>query len=151
MSEIIKSKVMDEVYVMTGHILLIFLVILCAYVSRIPDNIITNFQKITYKILGLFIIILLTSMYGLIHGILAALAFALIISRAHRKTEGFMEYIPALLFGDSDGTQVVTKSHRWMVERILGENPYIIRDKEVVTSAVQDYSEKSMGSSQSSR
>ena len=77
------------------------------------------------------------------HGIVAALAYALVVSRAMR---GNMEG-----FSDLEDTYVISDTHRWFGEKIMNENPFIIRDKNVSTSAVQDMSEKSMGSSSSTR
>jgi hypothetical protein len=45
----------------------------------------------------------------------------------------------------------VPENHRWLGERIMGENPFMIRDKEVKTSAVQDFSEMNMGASTNTR
>ena len=138
-----RAKVLDDMHTMSGNVFLVFLVLLSAYVSRIPDSILTKFRSIYYTIGGLFLIVVITTAYGWIHGILAALAFALIVSRSSRHAEGFMEYIPALLVGDSDGTTIIDNSHRWLSEQVLGSNPKLIRDKEVKTSAVQDMSETS--------
>ena len=148
---VIKAKVLDDMHTMSSSVFLVFLVLLSAYMSRIPDSVLIKFRSIYYKIGGLFGIVILTSTYGWVHGVLAALAFALIISRSSRHAEGFMEYIPALLIGgDSDGTTIIDNSHRWLSEKVLGYNPKLIRDKEVTTSAVQDLSETSK-SSHSSR
>jgi hypothetical protein len=101
-----------------------------------------------YKFGSLFGIVLLTTCYGWVHGIVAALAFGLVMSRANRHgEEGFTEYIPGLT---SEST-VVPNNQRWLSEKILGENPYIINEKNVSTSAIQDVSEKSMINSNSSR
>lgn len=146
----IRAKVLDDMHAMSGNVLLVVLVLLSAYVSRIPNSVLSKFRSMYYKIGGLFLIAVITTAYGFIHGILAALAFALIVSRSSRHAEGFMEYIPAMLFGDSDGTTIIDNSHRWLIEEVLGRNPKIIRDKEVKTSAVQDMSETNK-SSHSSR
>jgi len=142
----IRAKVLDDMHLMSGNVLLVILVLLSAYVSRIPDSVLTKFRSIYYKVGGLFVIVVVTTAYGWVHGILAALAFALIVSRSSRHAEGFMEYIPAMLFGDSDGTTIIDNSHRWLSEELLGNNPKLIRDKEVKTSAVQDMSETNKGS-----
>ena len=144
----VSAKVLDEVHVMSGHIVLVFLVLVCAYTSRIPNAILGKFKSSLYKICSLILIILLTSMYGWIHGIIATLAFALVVSRAYRHTEGFTTYEPGVY---TDDTTIIDSSHKWLIEEILGQTPKAIRDKEVSTTAVQDMSEKNMGSSHSSR
>lgn len=146
-----RPSVLDEANIMIGHFTLLILVLIAVYVSRIPGKIISLFKQPLYQVLGLFVIIFITSQYGWIHGIVAALAFALILSRATRSLrEGMVDYIPlqseTLVIEDPDSIYV-PENHRWLSEKILGERPFIIRDKEVKTSAVQDLSERSMGSS----
>jgi len=141
----VRTKVLEESYVMSGYIVLVFLVLVSVYISRIPESILQRFKSFYYKVGGFFMIILLTSMYGWIHGILAALAFALVVSRSYRH-EGFTPYTPALLIGDSDGTTVIHNSHRWLIEEILGEHPKIIYDKDVTTRAIDDASETTRSS-----
>ena len=142
-----RAKVLDEVQIMSGHILLVFLILVCVYVSRIPDSVLLIFKQSLYQILGLFLIIVVTTSYGWIHGIIATLAFVLVVSRAYRKADSFADYVPSI-FLTSDGI-AVDQSHRWLNERILGENPVLIRDGGVRTSAIQDLSETSGKSSSS--
>lgn len=149
----VRMTVFDEVQVMAGHFILIGLVLTSVYVSRIPASTLAYFRNPIYQILGFVTIIILTARYGWIHGILGALAFALVVSRALRqRSEGMTNYRPyesdetLLLIEDTD-TEIVPKGHRWFLEKIMGENPILIQEKEVSTSAVQDMSEKSMGSS----
>lgn len=150
----VSAKVLEEVHVMSGHIVLVFLVLVCAFTSRIPDIFLSKFKSVMYKFSALFIIILLTSMYGWVHGILATLAFALVVSRAYRHTEsqdsseGFTKYEPDIFTTE---TTLIDSSHKWLVEEILGYTPIAIRDKEINTTAVQDMSEKNMGNTRSSK
>jgi hypothetical protein len=148
-----RQSALEEVQIMTGHFILLGLVLLSVYVSRIPTTTITYFRQPLYQFLGLVLILILTTQYGWIHGILAALAYALVVSRALRTKdakEGLLDYIPfsanTLVIEDPDSTYV-PENHRWFIERVMGETPFLIREKEVKTSAVQDLSERSMGSS----
>ena len=142
------AKVVEEIQVMSGHILLVILVLVSVYVSRIPESILVRFKTTFYKIGGLLAIVLLTTCYGWVHGIVAALAFALVMSRANRHgEEGFTEYVPGL----ASETTIIPTEQRWLSEKILGEVPYKINEKNVNTSAIQDVSEKSMTNSYSSR
>jgi len=142
-----RARVLDEAHVMTGHILLVFLILVCVYLSRIPNSVLSKFKQSLYQILGLFGIIVITTTYGWIHGIIATLAFVLVVSRAYRQTEDFADYVPSV-FLTSDGI-AVDQSHLWLNEKILGENPVLIRDSSVKTSAVQDLSATSSKSSSS--
>jgi hypothetical protein len=152
-----RMTALDEIQVMTGHFLLLALVLISVYVSRIPPSTLALFKNPVYQVLGLAAVILITNQYGWIHGILAALAFALVLSRALRTiNEGFSSsedltnFIPAGILIDSD-TDIIPENQRWFVEKVLGENPFLIREKEVKTQAVEDSSEQSMGSSRSSK
>jgi hypothetical protein len=148
----LRTTAMDEIQTMMGHFLLIGLILTCVYVSRIPRDVLQRFRHSSYQMVGLLIVILITSRYGWIHGTLAALAYALIVSRAIRTiNEGMIDFVPPTIsFWPSD-PEIVPENHRWFGERIMGENPFIIRDKEVKTSAVQDFSEMNMGASTNTR
>jgi len=146
-----RMPVLEEIKVMSGHFLLVALILLSVYMSRIPQDLISLFKNPIYQIFGLFLVIIITSQYGWIHGILSALAFSFIVSRALRKgKEGMVNYIPmkfnTLLIEDSEST-IIPKNHRWFLEKVMGEQPILIREKEVNTSAIQDMSQRSMGSS----
>ena len=149
-----RMTALDEIQVMTGHFLLLALVLTSVYVSRIPPSTLALFRNPVYQVLGLAGVILITNQYGWIHGILAALAFALVLSRALRTiNEGFgsSEDLTDFVILEGSGTEIIPENQRWFVEKVLGENPFLIREKEVKTQAVQDSSEQSMGSSRSSK
>ena len=148
----LRYTAMDEIQTMIGHFLLIGLILTCVYVSRIPRDVLQRFRHSSYQMIGLLIVILITGRYGWIHGTLAALAYALIVSRAIRTiNEGLIDFVPPTIsFWPSD-VEIVPENHRWLGERIMGENPFMIRDKEVKTSAVQDFSEMNMGASTNTR
>jgi hypothetical protein len=143
----LRAKALDEVQLMSGHILLVVFILICVYVSRISDSILLKFKQPLYQIFSLFGIIVVTSIYGWIHGIIVTLAFVLIVSRSYRKVDSFTDYVPSV-FLTSDGI-AVDRSHRWLNETILGENPLFIRDSNVKTSAIQNLSEASGKSSSS--
>lgn len=149
----VRSFAMDEIKTMAGYFILIGLVLASVYVSRIPSNILIYFNSSLGQFLGLVTVIAITVQYGWIHGILAALAFALIVSHAIRqKKEGFsnntVDYIAlganTLIIEDPESI-VIPENHKWFLEKVMGENPFIIREKNVKTNAVQDMSERSMG------
>lgn len=148
-------SILGEVRSMSSNILLVGLVLVSAYVSRIPSDILAYFRSRIVQGLSLVAIFLLTTNYGWIHGILAALAFALVLSRAIREAKpaasGFQDYTPAVIFSNNVDTTLIPQDNRWFVEKVLGENPYLIRERDVRTNAVQDDSERSMTASRSSK
>ena len=139
----VKKGMIEESQDICGHFLLLGLLLTCVYVSRIPTKIIRRFQSHMWQGLGLLLVLVITVQYGSVHGIVAALAYALVVSRAMR---GNMEG-----FADLEDTYIISDKHRWFGEKLMNENPFIINDRSVSTSAVQDMSEKSMSSSSSSR
>ena len=153
------TPVLKEIEIMSGHFLLLFLVLVCVYVSRIPESTLTLFRKHWIQALCFIAILIITTTYGYIHGILAALAFALVLSHASRSSflekekEGFLNCpsldATILQLDVGDNTTFIPKNHRWFGEKILGENPLFIREKGVSTSAVQDLSERTMGTGSS--
>jgi hypothetical protein len=148
-----RNSVLDEIQEMAGHFLLLSLVLLSVYVSRVPPAVLAYFRRPVYQMIGFITIIIITARYGWIHGILGALAFALLVSRSLRqRSEGMTDFLPlepdpnVFIIEDSTA-EVVPKGHRWFLEKVMGETPILIQEKEVNTSAIQDMSEKSMGSS----
>jgi hypothetical protein len=147
----VQRPVVDEIIQMSGHFILLFLVLVFVYVSRIPNDVLYKFKKTWVQLLGVLGVIVLTSLYGYIHGILAALAFSLVVSHALRSgSEGFTGSCnsPVIIL-DNDTASFVPKSHRWFSEKLLGENPIAINEDRVTTSAVQDLSERTMGTNSS--
>jgi len=147
-------SIFNEVSGMSTYIVLVILVLISVYTSRIPESVLTWFRLSAIQGISLVAIFLITAQYGWVHGILAVLAFALVISLAIRTTpanSGFQDYTPAVIFSNGIDTTLIPADNRWWSEKVLGENPFLIREREVKTSAVQDLSERSMSNSSVSR
>ena len=147
-------SVLGEAKTMSSNLLLVGLILISAYESRVPETWLAYFRIRLVQGVGLVAIFLITANYGWVHGILAALAYALLLSRAirtARPSSGFQDYTPAVVFTNGVDTTLVPQDNRWFVEKVLGENPYLIRERDVRTSAIQDDSEKSMTASRSSK
>lgn len=150
-----RKALLDEIQETAGAFILLGLVLTSVYVSRIPKETLGYFRTTLGQALGLGAVLFITATYGWTHGILAALAYSLVVSRALRRggaVESFDDIVeyPAVVLPESQDTVVVPKNHRWFGEKVLGENPFLIRDKEVNTSAIQDLSERGMGSNSAS-
>jgi len=146
----VEYPVVKEIIEMFGHFLLLFLVLVCVYSPRIPDSVVRMFRKWWVQVLSILAIMTVTNCYGYVHGVLAALAFSLILSHSLHEPEGFQDgcNVPILL-SDTDTMVFIPKTHRWFGEKILGEHPVAIREDRVNTSAVQDLSERTMGTGSS--
>lgn len=151
-----RMTVTDEIRLMSGHILLVIFVLISVYVSRIPIDILSYFRLIPVQILGLVSILILTVSHGWVHGILGALAFALVVSRAkkpvqqtiaEKMTDYSVETYDSI--NPKNGTKMITEVHRWFGEKVLNENPYLIQERSVSTAAIQDLSERNMGTQNS--
>ncbi len=150
-----RKALVDEITETGGAFILLGLVLMSVYVSRIPKEILGYFRTTLGQALGLGAVLFITATYGWTHGILAALAYSLVVSRALRRggaVESFDDIAsyPAIVLPKTQDNVIIPKNHRWFVEKVLGENPFLIRDKEVNTSAVQDLSERGMGPNSSS-
>ena len=74
-------------------------------------------------------------------GLLAAVVSLIIIARLQRseEEEGFSN--------DHESTKFVSSSHRWFVEKVLGETPIAISSDRISTSAVKDDDNRSNSAS----
>ena len=70
-------------------------------------------------------------------GLLAAVVSLIIFARLQKQdtSEGFSDTVD-----DTSGqsTKLISNSHRWFVERMLGERPVAISSDRIITNAVQD-------------
>lgn len=150
-----RKSLVHELQETAGAFILLGLVLTSVYVSRIPKETLGYFRNPFGQALGLGAVLFITTTYGWVHGIVAALAYALVVSRALRRggdIESFDDIVdyPAVVLPEGQDTILVPKNHRWFLEKVMGETPFLIRDKEVTTSAVQDLSDRGMGSNTSS-
>ena len=124
----------------------LFMVIIIVFLEKIPVEIRKQADTLLGRALLLTFTLIVTLMYGWPMGILAGLMTALVIGAGgihpikKNVTEGFSSEM---------NVRLIPGKHKWFVERVLGENPLLIEDDTVSTSAVQDLSEKYTGSVQS--
>jgi len=140
----VRVGALQEANTMISYLLLLLFSLIIVYLPRVPEIWFERFRHPAWQFLGLVIVFGVGDIYGWIHGVLAALAFALLISHSiMSKNEAFEDYLIRPNKGD--------EKHRWFSEKILRENPVLIRDVPVSSYAVQDLSEVSMGSNHSSK
>lgn len=118
------------------------------FLDKIPVDIRKQSDTILGRALLIVYTTVVTMLFGWPMGILAALMSALLIGA------GGVHPIKKMIkegFASEVNTRIIPNGKkRWFVEKALGENPTIIEDDRVDTSAVQDLSEKNTGSVQSS-
>jgi hypothetical protein len=135
-------KYEQPVMVLTG----LFMVITIVFLEKVPIEIRKQADSFLGRALLLTFTVTVTVLYGWPMGILAGLMSALLIGAGgiHPITKQVSEG-----FSSEMNVRIVPDKHKWFVEKVLGENPLLIEDDTVTTSAVQDYSDKYTGSVQS--
>lgn len=140
----------QEANTMITYLLLLFFALLIVYIPRVPEIWFERFRHPAWQFFGLVIVFGVGDIYGWVHGVLASLAFALLISHAimtkHDSFDSFDSFEDYLIRPNKG-----EKKHRWLSEKVLGENPFLIRDVPVSSYAIQDLSEVSMGTNHSSK
>jgi len=96
------------------------------------------------RVLGIGLVLLVTSQLGWTYGLLTAIAFLLLVHGSPRLAATGSENFEDLKRQEAKGTV-------WFVEKVLGESPEGITTDSALTKAVQDDSERAMSHSRSGR
>lgn len=121
------------------------------FIGKIPLDIRKQADTTIGRALLLTITASIALLFGWPLGILAALMSALligaggihekvIIKKGEKREHGADETKEA--FAPDMNIRIIPDKHKWLIERVLGENPLMIEDNTVSTSAIQDLSEK---------
>lgn len=111
------------------------LILIIVYSSNIPNQYRIFANSLLGRVIAIAVIYGVVEMLGWVYGLLAAMAYIVILNGALRNSidglEGF----------DGGGTvsekRIIGK--RWFVEKVLGEHPKKIATDKVYTSAVEDF------------
>jgi len=124
-----------------------FLTTLIVFLDKVPVDIRKQADTLIGRALLMMIITLTTMAFGWPLGILSALASALFIGAGgvHPIVKKMQEG-----FAPDMNIRMVPDKKKWFIEEVLGENPLIIEDQTVSTSAVQDLSERDPSNVQNS-
>lgn len=133
-----------------GHVALLvgtFATLVIVFVGKIPKDIREQADSFLGRALLLTFTVLTTLVFGWPLGVVVGLMSALLIGSGSVHpvsrppvTEGF---------ATDFNVRLIPTSKKWFVEQLLGENPLLIEDTVIDTSAVQDLTERSSGSVQS--
>lgn len=141
-------KYEQPVVVLVGLIMVLIIV----FIDKVPIEVRKQADSFLGRALLLTFTIVVTLMYGWPMGMLAALMTAILIGAGgvHPIKKQVID-TKNVKEGFSSEMQVrlIPGKHKWFVEKVLGENPLLIEDQTIDTSAVQDLSEKYSGSVQS--
>lgn len=130
----------------------LLMVVIIVFIDKVPIEVRKQADSFLGRALLLTFTIVVTLMYGWPMGMLSALMSAILIGAGgvHPIKKQVID-TKNVKEGFSSEMQVrlVPGKHKWFVEKVLGENPLLIEDQTIDTSAVQDLSEKYSGSVQS--
>jgi len=113
------------------------------YIKQIPDSIKEQANSLIGRLFLFIIAVLIADMYSWIYGLIFVVFVSLLIAQAPRSN-AIRE-----AFQDKQMTKKVPKDRRWFVEELFGENPDVIQDELVSTTAIQDNTSSSNSTSRS--
>jgi hypothetical protein len=112
------------------------LVLVIVYSPVIPAEYRVFADSLLGRVMAVAAIYGVVEAFGWVYGLLAAMAYILVLNGAPRNDMSGLEGF------DGGGTVSEKKiiGRRWFVEKVLGENPKKIATDRVYTSAVEDFS-----------
>lgn len=109
------------------------------FLPKLPEMLMDHSDTVYGRAIHLALVYHITNTFGWSFGILVALFSALLIGAGSKRRlpvkEGF----------NSDIT-IVEQNKKWFVEKVLGENPFLIEEENVLTLPVQDMDRRGTGS-----
>ena len=140
-------------------VMVFFITTLIVFLEKVPIEIRKQADTFLGRALLLTVIMVITILFGWPLGILSTLASALFIGAGgvhpivKRMTEGMTEGFAKGMtegFAPDMNIRMIPDKKKWFIEEVLGENPLMIEDQTVRTSAVQDLTERDSGNVQNS-
>ena len=136
-------------------VMVFFITTLIVFLEKVPIEIRKQADTFLGRALLLTVIVVITILFGWPLGILSTLASALFIGAGgvhpivKRMAEGFAKGMTEGFAPDMN-IRMIPDKKKWFIEEVLGENPLMIEDQTVRTSAVQDLTERDSGNVQNS-
>lgn len=124
-----------------------FAALVIVFLNQIPKDVRRQADSLLGRALLLTFTILVTIVFGWPLGILVALMSALLVGAGGVHPVTLTDLTEG--FSPDFNVKLVPNKKKWFVEKVLGENPLLIEDTVIDTSAVQDLTEKNTGSVQS--
>ena len=115
-----------------NYVVLLFIVVGIAFVGTLPLDIRKGANSPIGGALGLTVLTGIYFTFGWLPAFMGAILFVLTIN------SGILYEIDG--FEPGIDTRVISNPKKWYIERILGENPFIIEEETVKTQAIQDNS-----------
>jgi hypothetical protein len=121
-----------------------FATLVIVFLGKIPKEVRRQADSVLGRALLLTFTVLVAIVFGWPLGVLVGLMSALLIGSGGVHPVQISEG-----FAPDFNVKLVPNKKKWFVEQVLGENPLLIEDTVIDTSAVQDLTEKNAGSVQS--
>ncbi len=122
---------LDSPYKLLVGALLILVVV---YASTVPVEIRRFMDSMVGRVVGIGIVYGIVHSFGWVYGLLATLAFLIVLQGAPR-----LEYVEGFSGGGSINQKKIV-GKKWFVEQVLGENPKKIETDRVQTTAIEGIS-----------
>ena len=125
----------------------VFMVLVVVFIEKVPLEARKQADTLLGRLFLILFTVLVVTLYAWPLGIVAGLMSVLLIGAG-----GIHPIYKAISEGFSSemNIRLIPDKHKWFIEKVMKENPLLIEDQTVETSAVQDLSEKYSGSVQSS-
>ena len=109
-------------------------VLIIVYASAVPVEVRQFMDSMVGRVSGIAIVYGIIHSFGWVYGLLATLAFLIVLQGAPR-----LEYVEGFSGGGSINQKKII-GKKWFVEQVLGENPKKIETDKVQTSAIEGIS-----------
>jgi hypothetical protein len=118
-------------------VLVIFLGVV--FLPKLPKELAEHSDAFYGRLFHTGLVYFVTQTYGWTTGIVMAVFSALLISAGSNGRLPIKE-------GFNSDIKFIDSKHKWFVEKVLGENPFLIEEENVSTQAIQDMSRRGTGS-----
>ena len=147
----LSSKVIEDLnYAINIGLFVIFTLIL-VFPHNVPKSFVMAAKNSVGQVIAVIVIFTIMFIYGPLLGLLCSLAYLFVWSMkdtAPETKENFQNVKPYIVMESPIKSRTVNKeAQKWFIERTLNEEPYMIEEDLVKTSAVQDDSEHDMSNS----
>lgn len=124
----------------------IALLLAIMFSKNLPLSAVQFIHSSAGRFIAILLVVIMSVSFGILFGILTAIIILLLYTRSNIIEETIKENF----YGGGMEKRIVPSKHTWFLEKVMNENPWIIEDEYVRTSSVQDFTNKSSSSYQSS-
>ena len=110
------------------------------FLPKLPKELLEHSDALHGRLLHSGLVYYVTQTYGWTIGIVVAVFSALLIGAGSNRR------LSAVKEGFNSDVKLVDSKHKWFVEQVLGENPFLIEEENVNTLPVQDMDRRGTGS-----